>query len=70
MYISCWKLVPLYSLINALNQSEVEVVSGLMWSACIVYEHQSGGICLPHLNSNTNKKMRVGDHIHVSSLTA
>lgn len=40
----------LYSLINAFNQLEVEVVSRLLRSAGVVYEHQSGGICLPHLN--------------------
>lgn len=38
-----------YLLINAFNQPEVEVIRGLLWSASIVYEHQSGGISLPHL---------------------
>lgn len=43
----------LNSLINALHQPEVEVVTGLLGSASVVYEHQSRGICLPHLNKNT-----------------
>lgn len=44
----------LYSLINALNQLEVEVVCGLLWSPCIIYKHQCGGIRLPHLRIHAN----------------
>ncbi len=48
----------LYSLINALKQPEIEVVTGLLWSATVVYEHQSGGICLSHLNTNTRSEQK------------
>jgi len=43
----------LHLLINALNQPEVEVVSGLFWSPGIVYEYQFGRICPPHLSMDT-----------------
>lgn len=43
----------LHSLVNALQQPEVQVVTGLPWPAGVVNEHQPGEVCLPHLRECT-----------------
>lgn len=49
----------LNSLVDALNQLEVEVVDGLMGSAGVIDENQPGGICLPHLDTNKRISFRI-----------